>query len=66
MGKTPKAVKKGKKDRKPKRTSARHKLYEKGERKNKFCPKCGAGVFLAKHKDRQVCGQCGYAEFSKE
>ena len=29
-----------------------------------FCPKCGAGVFLAKHKDRVSCGRCGYTEFA--
>ena len=29
------------------------------------CPKCGPGVFLAKHKDRVSCGRCGYTEFSK-
>ncbi|MBW2983326.1 30S ribosomal protein S27ae [Candidatus Woesearchaeota archaeon] len=32
------------------------------KRKNKSCPKCGAGVFLAKHKDRWTCGKCGYME----
>jgi len=31
-------------------------------RKGKFCPKCGAGVFMAQHKDRSSCGKCGYAE----
>ena len=43
------------------------KLYQvsgdKAERKNKFCSKCGSGVFLAKHKDRMTCGKCGYSEF---
>ncbi|MCK4444634.1 MAG: 30S ribosomal protein S27ae [Thermoplasmata archaeon] len=29
------------------------------------CPKCGPGVFMAKHKDRVSCGRCGYTEFSK-
>jgi len=28
----------------------------------KFCPKCGAGVRLAEHKDRRSCGKCGYFE----
>ncbi|MCD6434328.1 MAG: 30S ribosomal protein S27ae [Candidatus Diapherotrites archaeon] len=41
-------------------------LYEiKGdvaERKTRFCPKCGPGVFMAKHKDRYACGRCGYTE----
>ncbi len=32
------------------------------KRKGKFCPKCGAGVFLAEHKDRRACGKCGYME----
>ena len=43
------------------------KLYKasggKVERKNKSCPKCGSGVFLAAHKDRETCGNCGYCEF---
>ncbi|MBT7706312.1 30S ribosomal protein S27ae [archaeon] len=26
------------------------------------CPKCGAGVFLAEHKDRLYCGKCHYVE----
>ena len=25
------------------------------------CPQCGAGVFLAVHKDRRSCGKCGLA-----
>lgn len=28
------------------------------------CPKCGAGVFMATHKDRVSCGRCGYTEFT--
>lgn len=36
------------------------------ERKNKCCPKCGDGVFLAEHKDRVSCGKCGYTEFKKK
>ncbi|NYZ74331.1 30S ribosomal protein S27ae [Candidatus Micrarchaeota archaeon] len=28
----------------------------------KSCPKCGAGVRLAEHKDRRACGKCGYFE----
>ncbi|MCK4718340.1 MAG: 30S ribosomal protein S27ae [Thermoplasmata archaeon] len=32
-------------------------------RNRQFCPKCGAGVFLAEHKDRVSCGKCGYTEF---
>ena len=32
------------------------------KRKNKTCPKCGPGIFLADHKDRHSCGNCGYME----
>ena len=32
-------------------------------RLRKNCPKCGDGIFLAEHKDRLSCGQCGYTEF---
>ncbi|MBI5227974.1 30S ribosomal protein S27ae [Candidatus Micrarchaeota archaeon] len=37
---------------------AKPKAYKAG----KFCPKCGAGVHLADHKDRRSCGKCGYFE----
>ena len=56
-------VKKGK-------TFQAHKLYEISgselKRKNKSCPKCGKGYYLAQHKDRLVCGKCGYTEFTKK
>ncbi|WP_054840496.1 30S ribosomal protein S27ae [Thermococcus sp. JCM 11816] len=52
-----------------KRTSQKWKLYEvkggKVVRKNKFCPRCGPGVFMANHKDRWSCGRCGYTEWKK-
>lgn len=32
--------------------------------KNRSCPKCGQGFFMAKHKDRSTCGRCHYTEFS--
>ncbi len=35
------------------------------ERKNPTCPKCGAGVYMAVHKDRNTCGKCGYMEKKK-
>lgn len=56
--------------RKDKKTSAKYKSYEaKGDsvnRKNKFCPKCGMGVFMASHKNRDTCGQCGYTEMKSK
>jgi len=36
------------------------------DRLRKVCPKCGPGIFLARHKDRSACGKCGYTEFKKE
>jgi len=38
---------------------------DKMERKNKNCPKCGPGMFMANHKDRDACGKCGYTQFRK-
>jgi len=56
--------------KKLKKTSKKYLLYEAEggvlKRKGKFCPKCGAGVFLARHKDRLTCGKCGYTEFLKQ
>lgn len=39
---------------------------DKIKRERKHCPKCGEGVFLADHKDRLSCGNCGYTEFKKK
>ncbi|MDP7080368.1 MAG: 30S ribosomal protein S27ae [Candidatus Undinarchaeales archaeon] len=39
---------------------------EKLKRNNKPCPRCGDGVFLAKHADRFHCGRCGYTEYGKK
>jgi len=51
---------------KAKKVSQKWRHYEasgdKVDRKNKHCPKCGDGVFLAKHADRMSCGKCGYTE----
>lgn len=47
-----------------------HRLYKiEGDRLvplRKTCPKCGAGVFMAEHKDRSACGKCNYTEFKKK
>ncbi len=55
-----------KKAEKTKKSSSRSSCYEVSgdalKRKNKFCPKCGPGVFMAEHKDRYQCGKCGYME----
>ena len=48
----------------------RYKLFDieggKVGHKNKYCPKCGEGVFLAEHENRRSCGKCGYTEFKKK
>ncbi len=35
-------------------------------RLKKTCPKCGEGVYMAEHKDRWVCGRCGYTEWKEK
>ena len=59
-----------KKDKKKKVGKKKHEYYEakegKADRKRKWCPKCGVGVFLAEHKNRASCGKCGYTEFKKK
>ena len=48
----------------------RYKLFsvqdKKVDNKNKYCPKCGEGIFLAEHENRRSCGKCGYTEFKKK
>ncbi|MBI0584138.1 MAG: 30S ribosomal protein S27ae [Methanomassiliicoccus sp.] len=57
----------GKKGEEKKGTTSKKDHYSveggKLERKGRNCPKCGPGVFLAEHKDRNTCGKCGYTEF---
>ncbi|MDQ5869773.1 MAG: 30S ribosomal protein S27ae [Thermoproteota archaeon] len=36
---------------------------EKLVRKKRDCPRCGKGVFMAEHSDRNSCGKCGFTEF---
>lgn len=56
-----------KKKRNPTKKWKKYEISEnKIKRKDKFCPKCGVGVFLARHKDRVSCGKCGYTEFIKK
>jgi len=57
----------GKKEPGKKHPNNVYKSYSaEGKSKNKVCPKCGEGTFLAAHKDRVHCGKCGYTEFSKK
>jgi small subunit ribosomal protein S27Ae len=59
-------VKKGKKPHKNKPTSKKYKKYKiEGDKvtKERFCPRCGPGIFLMNAKDRLYCGKCHYSEF---
>ena len=59
--------KKGKRPHKNKPTSKKYALYKiEGDKttKNKNCPRCGPGVFLAKNQGRLHCGKCHYTEFT--
>ena len=64
-----KVEKQGKKKRKNRVTSKRWEKYkldsDSFKRTNKFCPRCGLGIFLAQSKDRLFCGKCHYTEFIK-
>ena len=58
-----------KRQRQRRRKMNKRELYEvqggKLIRKNRTCPKCGDGVFMAEHADRLSCGKCGYTEFKQ-
>ncbi|OQX19253.1 MAG: 30S ribosomal protein S27ae [Candidatus Altiarchaeales archaeon A3] len=59
-----KTIKKGEKKAKTTKKSENYKIEgTKLTRTTKFCPRCGDGIFMAKHKDRYGCGKCGYTEF---
>ena len=58
-GKKPGPVKKGK-------SYKISRIYEiignTAKKKNKTCPKCDPGIFMAAHKNRWTCGKCKYSE----
>lgn len=57
---------KGKKQHKNKPTSKKWKFYSvEGDniKRERNCPRCGPGVFLAKSSGRLYCGKCSYTEF---
>lgn len=59
-----------KKARRKPHTNKLHTSYEisgdVAKKINKFCPKCGEGANMAKHKDRWTCGKCLYTEFASK
>lgn len=36
------------------------------KRERKVCSRCGKGVFMSQHKNRNTCGKCGYTEFAQK
>jgi len=60
--------KEGKKKKKNKQASKRWEKYSidaESIKKPRYCPRCGPGIILAKHKNRFYCGKCHYVEFVK-
>jgi small subunit ribosomal protein S27Ae len=66
MAAAKKPASKGSSAPKKKKAQQIHKAYDVSggsfKRKNKSCPKCGPGTFMADHKDRWSCGKCGFME----
>ena len=57
---------KGKKPHKNKPTSKKYTKYKiEGDKvkRERFCPRCGPGIFLLNSKGRLYCGKCHYSEF---
>lgn len=69
MGKGPKVRTRGKTKPKKRPSSKKYTAFKiegnKLERIKATCPKCGAGVYMAEHKNRQACGKCGYTKFKR-
>lgn len=56
----------GKKKAKPKNPSKKWKKYKiEGGKivRERSCPRCGPGIFLAFAENRAFCGKCHYTEF---
>lgn len=58
---------KEKKQKAPKRRVSVYKLYkvenDRLMRLRKECPRCGKGYFMAEHKNRLSCGNCGFTTY---
>lgn len=64
-----KTIKKGKKPHKNKPTSKKYTKYKiEGDKitHERFCPRCGPGIFLMKSQGRLYCGKCHYSEFESK
>ena len=66
MAKKKSKAKMGKKPHKNKATSKKYTKYKiDGDKitRERFCPRCGPGVFLMNSQGRVYCGKCHYSEF---
>jgi len=64
-----KNYKRGKKKPRNKPTSKKYTKYKiVGDKiiRERFCPRCGPGIFLMKTPDRVYCGKCHYSEFESK
>ncbi len=59
-------AKKKTKNKVPSKRYKKYKIVQGKLEKERNCPKCGEGIFLAKHKDRLYCGRCYYTEFLRK
>ena len=60
---------KGKKKHINKPSSKKYTKYKiEGDKiiREKYCPRCGPGVFLSIGQGRMYCGKCHYTEFQKK
>jgi len=64
-----KAKIKGKKKHVNKPTSQKSKMYKIVDgkiKREKYCPRCGPGIFLMKADNREYCGRCHLTTFFKK
>lgn len=60
---------KGKKTKKNKPTSKKYSKYKVENDilvREKYCPRCGPGIFLMNTSNRLYCGKCRYTEFKSK
>ena len=56
----------GKKKPRKRRLNKKWEKYKREDgklKKERSCPRCGPGIFLAISKNRSYCGKCAYTEF---
>ena len=55
-------AKKKVKNKTPSKVWTKYKVEGNNLTRSKYCQRCGPSCFLGDHKDRLVCGHCGYVE----